>query len=136
MLSKQIALYLQSQSLGTVGTDLFYGFLPPSPDTLTTIFDTGGEQGMMKLGYDYPTIQVRTRAAQGAASVETAYNRLAAIYNVLHGLHGITLTDGTLVVDSTGLQSAPITIGKDEETRAEFTLNFRLNIRNKTLNRE
>jgi len=136
MISKQIALYLQSQSLGTVGTDIFYGYLPETPDTLTVVYDTGGDIPDARLGYDYPTIQIRTRAAVGATSIEDAYNRIAAVYNVLHGLHNITLTDGTPLVDSLAVASAPFAIGKDDMGRAEFTQNYRLHIRNPTQHRE
>lgn len=136
MISKQIALYLQSQSLGTVGTDLFYGYLPASPNTLTTIYDTGGDTPDARLGYDYPSIQIRTRAAAGNSSIETAYTMMTTIYNVLQGLHSIVFTDGTPLVDCLAVQSSPTAIDLDDMQRAEFTMDFNLHIRNKTNNRE
>jgi hypothetical protein len=136
MLSKQIALYLQSQSLGTVGTSLFYGFLPTASGTIAVVYDTGGESPGSRLGYDYPTFQIRTRANAGANTIENAYTKAADIYNVLQSISDVTLNDGTKLVDVTALQSAPISLDKDESGRAEFTLNFRAMIRNKTIYRE
>lgn len=136
MLSKQVALYLQSQSLGTVGTTLFYGFLPTASGTIAVVYDTGGESPDQRLGYDYPTFQIRTRANAGATSIENAYTRAADIYNVLQSISDVTLNDGTKLIDCAALQSAPISLDKDESGRAEFTINFRATIRNKTIYRE
>ncbi len=136
MLSKQIALYLQSQSLGTVGTTLFYGFLPTASGTIAVVYDTGGEAPDQRLGYDYPTFQIRTRANAGASSIENAYTRAADIYNVLQSISDVTLNDDTKLIDITALQSSPISLDKDESGRAEFTINFRAMVRNKTKNRE
>lgn len=135
MLSKSIATYLQSQSLGTIGTTLFYGFLPDTPDTLTTIFETGGTQPDARMSIDYPSIQVRVRQSAGSSSFESAYNRIIAIYNALQSLHGITLSDGTTVIDITAVQM-PINIGKDEKGRAEFTQNYNLTTSKTTIHRE
>lgn len=136
MISLEIADYLQSKSLGTVGTDIFYDYLPPSPDTLTVVYDTGGYEGHRKLAYDNPTIQIRTRAIAGPTSVLTAYNRALAIYNELQGLSNVTLSSGTRLINSYGIQSAPTALDKDAENRAEFTINFQLMTRPNISNRE
>lgn len=136
MISLQIATYLQAQSLGTLGTTLFYGYLPTASGTIAVVYDTGGDPPDARIGYDYPTFQIRTRANAGATSVSDAYTKAVAIYNVLQSLNNVTLSDGTILIDIQAIQSAPISLDKDEMGRAEFTLNFRAHIRAPTIHRE
>lgn len=127
MLVDALADYLEDEAHGTVATDIFVGFLPSSPDTLTVVYSTGGPPPDARLGYDNPTFQVRTRGPNPRA----AYDRAAAAYALLHGLHDITL-GSTLLIDCIALQSSPVSIGRDEDGRFEYTQNYRARIRNPT----
>lgn len=133
MLTKEIAQYLQANGIGTLDTDIFYEYLPPSPNAVVAIFSTGGEIASSVLGYDSPTIQIRVRAANPTI----AYNKAMSVYNLLVGLTNVTLTNnGTYIVNCEALQSAPINIGKDEQSRIEYTQNYVFDIKNDTINRE
>lgn len=132
MLVAAIAQYLQVQSLGTVDTNIYYEYLPPSPDLITAIFSNGGDSSSSKLPMDNPSIQIRVRGL----TVSAAYNRIAAIYNVLQGLRNVALNDGTQVISCQAVQSAPINIGKDEQNRFEYTQTYDLIIRHVTNNRD
>lgn len=131
LVSTEIAAYLQTQGLGTLGTNLYKERMPEMPDTATAIFSTGGIMSDPKEGYDNPTIEVMTRADDPA----TAYNQIAAIYNVLQGLNNVLLASGTRLVHMWALQSQPINIGQDENKRTRFTQNYQLLVRNVTTHR-
>jgi hypothetical protein len=130
MLIDALADYLQTQGLGTVATNVFVGFLPAKPDTLTALYTTGGPPPDARLGYDNLAFQVRTRGA----TPRSAYERAMAIYAVLHGLHNTTI--GTIdLVDCLAIQSSPVNIGRDEAGRFECSQNYRARIRNPTTHR-
>ena len=132
MLAKEIADYLAANGLGTVGTNVFALQLPSAPDTCLAVYPTGGGRADSKLGYDNPTIQVRTRSSNPL----TAFENAAQAYNLLHGLRRVTLSGGSYLVHCTGIQSAPVYIGRDERKRDEYTLNYQLVVRNQSTHRE
>ena len=70
MIAKQVADYLEDNSIGTVGTDIFVGWMGATPNDLVAIFDTGGISDDYK---DTPrrTIQITTRDSD----YETGYNK-------------------------------------------------------------
>lgn len=127
----QVADYLAVAGIGVGGVNIFIGFLPQSPDTALSISPTGGFPADGKNGYDEPTFQVYTRAATYIAAVDKAN----AVYAALQGMHNVTLSEGTYVVNCLALQSAPELIGRDEQERIEFSQNFRIRVRNKTTHR-
>lgn len=127
-----MADYLDSLGLVTyrpAGTDgdVFLEHLPQEPDSVTTLFLYGGDEADAKLGYDHPLLQVRTRAGLDSAP---SRQRNRAIYDALHGLAGVTLPDGTLVVNCIGVQSEPMHIGVDAVGRHEHALNYEIETRN------
>lgn len=130
MLSQELATYLASQSIGTVASDIFYNRMP-DVDNCVVIFDSGGLPGNLKQSHDYPTVQIRSRNLVASG----AYNKIAAIYNVLQGLHNVNLTT-IHVIDCASIQSAPINIGQDLKQRQEYTINFQLTVVNPTAHRE
>ena len=56
-----IATILQTNGLGTLGTDIFVGREPETPDQIITIYDTPGIAPNAKYLRDEPTVQCRTR---------------------------------------------------------------------------
>lgn len=127
LISTEVAAYLQLQSIGTVGVNLFKERMPASPDTATLLTSTGGFEPDAKHGYDELTLQVMTRADNPIV----AFNNITSVYNALHGLNNVTLPSGTFLIHSRAM-SMLANIGLDEENRTRFTQNFRLLIRNKT----
>lgn len=132
MISEEIADYLQSKGIGTVGTDLFVDHMPDAPDTCIAVFSTGGLEPDGKYGYDDPTIEIMTRSL----NVKTAFDKIASAYNQLQALTNVTLASGTRVINSYALQSNPANIGQDEKLRTRFTQNYHLHVRNTTLHRD
>ena len=109
------------------------GSMPTSPDLAVGIWPTGGPESSTKTGYDERGLQVRVR---GTSDPRTGYDLGVAIYDDLHGMEYVTLPGGTLVVSAKGIQSEPVSIGEDAQGRHEYTLNFRLEVRNPTPNRQ
>lgn len=57
-----ITTMLVNDSIGVLGTDLFYGREPESSTKTITVYDTGADQpAEPKWARDYPTVQVRVR---------------------------------------------------------------------------
>lgn len=110
------------------------GSMPDSPDLAIGIWPTGGPESSTKSGYDMRGLQVRTRGPRSDAT--TGYDLGEEIYDDLHGMKYVTLTGGTLVVYCAATQPEPVSIGEDESGRHEYTLNFRLEVRNPTANRQ
>lgn len=129
-----LAAYLESVGIGTVGTDIFKTDAPATTNTCIIIYPTGGFEGEPKLSIDNPTFQIYARSVDPSI----AYNKLAAVYSALESLSGVTLDDGTYIIDCTGLQSQPAYYRKDENNpaRTEYSINFRFEVINKTTNRE
>lgn len=137
MLVVEIAKYLDQLDLVTfdesgVSGDCFIAGMPPQPTDAVALYPTGGPGSDSKLGYDEPTFQVRVRGRQHPVP---AFDRAQAIYDALHGLTNAELPGGTWLVSLLGIQSDPVYIGRDDNNRPEYTLNFRAEIRNVSTHR-
>lgn len=119
MLLEQIGSYLQSQSLGTPGVDLFYGSMPDSPDLIICLYETTGYQPTMSFDDDnveYPGLQIICR---GTDYMETK-DRINAIYKRLHGNINVNGFMNFIA------QQSPFSLGQDEQRRWEFSVNFKI----------
>ena len=74
-----IANYLETNGLGTYGTNIFTGSEPPGPDDSVTIYEYPGQPPSLKAGLEFPNINIRTRSL----SWETARAKLQAIQDLL-----------------------------------------------------
>lgn len=108
--------------------DTFLHRLAEQPDEALAIARYGGTESDAKLGYDAPTIQVRVRGPLADARI--AERRAQDVYDALHGISDRLLAGGTWLTSCIGTQGGPIYIGPDELGRHEFTVNFRLDVRN------
>lgn len=117
-----VAQYLESEGLGTLATDLFYGTEPADATAAltVTVYDTGGAATESFEGYQDPTIQIRCRAL----GYQTGYAKLEAIRDALVSVYGFNYGDWHY----TGfwLISDIAKIGRDDRNRELFTLNLRL----------
>lgn len=73
-------------SQGTLGTNLFLGTMPESPDTCVAVFESAGSPSAFTMGtggivLDYPMIQVLCRA--GREDYPTARDKAENIRNTL-----------------------------------------------------
>lgn len=106
--------------------------MPYDRDRAVSLYLSTGEQSSPRLAYDSPSVQLRIRSDNAIYGQELAQ----AIYNQLHNLTAITLSDGTYVIVAVCEQSFANYIGTDANQRPEFTINVRVNIRNPSPHRE
>ncbi|MBD3405119.1 MAG: hypothetical protein GF411_03165 [Candidatus Lokiarchaeota archaeon] len=123
--SLDIANYLQDQSVGTIGTDIFVGYMPDTNEisnNVIAIYDTGGgDPHWDELNFveRYPTFQIAIRNNQYIAG----YNRIETVRSTLNNLTDHTATDSRYLV--LHAKSDILYAGVDDKGRHIFTLNFR-----------
>ena len=86
---KEIGTYLQSQGIGTLGTNLFLGLMPDEPDNCIALFEYAGSPPDLHWNGEYPGLQVRVRGT----SYEAARSKIGDIVKKLHGLYEQILSD-------------------------------------------
>jgi hypothetical protein len=100
---EDMAGYLVAEGLGTLGTDLFLGQMPDSPDACTVLYQYPGRPPAFTHGDPqpetrYPRVQVLCRELSQPLAMSRAtsvYTALCALVNAQHG-------------DSTFLRVAPM----------------------------
>jgi len=118
--TEDIAIYLASQGLGTRGTTIFRGYLPPQPVECLGVFAIGGTTAELVGNIDHPSIQILVRALTYDTAEEKAYD----IFNTLHALTETTI-NGSRYLLVEALQD-PISLGQDENGYYLFSINFRI----------
>jgi len=124
-----IALYLQEQGVGVVGKTIFEGYLPPKPDKVLVLYETGGSESELAGAIDRPTFLVMGRGKRWDEARGFAFQA----YDKLNGLCEQVL-NGTrylLIVATTGFLSA----GLDENGRVLCSVNFRCIVEVPTMHR-
>lgn len=125
MLLDELGSYLQAQALGTLGTDLFTGLLPDSPDAAVAILEYGGVAPVHALGggnakWERPRVQVVVRATTYSA----ARTKIETIYKLLHKLTDTVLTGVRyLVIDAV---QSPFFLERDANNRVKLAVNFQV----------
>lgn len=117
--------YLQTAGLvgGASGWSRAASYLPPEPDRVIVVFETGGNEpellpdGSTELLYDEVTFQVRGRAE--AFAYQALRDHLGEVYRALHGA---AITADYVQVRAT--QAGPIQLGLDDRSRPGLTWNF------------
>jgi hypothetical protein len=122
-----IASYLSSLSTvtyGTLGTNLFDGVLPPSPDACVGILPYGGSPPELSWGAENPRIQVLVRGANAGASTDYSDARAKAnsIFRALHLAKNITVS-GRLYYCIKATGSVEF-LENDQNNRPLFSVNF------------
>lgn len=109
--------------------------LPATPTQVVALtgYNAGPEPDSLQSGADEQRVQVRAR---GTTDPRVSRGRLRAIYDVLQGLDGVTLPDGTYVVLAVALQADPTPIGVDDNRRHEHVQNWRFIIDAPTQHRQ
>lgn len=89
MLLDDIGNYLQSEGIGTIGTDIFLGLLPDTPDNCVALLEVEGKPPYLAYGVDEerPVLQVKVRNTQYAAG----RSKIEDVVTLLHVLHNTTL---------------------------------------------
>lgn len=96
-------------------SNIYLGNQPTTPDATVTVAATGGYNRSLSGSYlEEPTFQIRVRSASYAAGVTVC----ETVKDTLHGAS----TDKLLIIQQMGdVQD----LGRDENGRPEWTLNFR-----------
>lgn len=118
-----IATYLQTQGIGTKGTDLFYANVPAKMDTGVVVLDTGGPLPDPDIPTKNPTFQVFIRANTYALGDAKRTAVRDALHRLGNQLLGSTYFFNILAVSEGGH------IGRNEAGRDEFSINFQSLIR-------
>jgi hypothetical protein len=131
----EIAAKLAALSLGTVGTSIFFGSMPATPDEVCCLYEYGGlapvhQFGSTAIDYETPAVQVVFRGPKPGPGVTTAYtNPRAKAETAYHGLVAVevaTLTGGgqSGFYHTIRAQQAPFMVGRDENERYLIGVNF------------
>lgn len=108
----------------------FIGYQPAAlPDEAISLYQRGSGEADVELPYDEPGLQVLVRAAASSAGAMRSMDMAQEIYDLFHGLGELTV-NGIYIVSVIGLQSGPVFIGRDAQGRAEYSINFRIEVLN------
>lgn len=125
MILDEILGHLESDGVGASGSNLFWDFLPDTPDRCVSIFEYAGERPQRTKGGVYrmlPRLQVITRAPD----FEAAMTKALEVYTSLARVDGAVL-NGTFYDRIDPLQE-PFTdpSGRDGRGRSRVLCNYRL----------
>lgn len=137
---EEIAALLDELNLGTYNADGSVGgnisllALPPTPDIAIAIAPYQNVEASIRVAVDEPRFQIRCRGTSTDARIpgQLAQN----IYDALHGMTSRRLPGGTWLALIAATQSTPIYIGRDKNSRFEYTVNFRAALGRPTIHRE
>lgn len=124
---KDIADFLETSGIGTVGTDIFCADMPDLPDTLICLYEYAGEAPMLSETVDRPGLQVRARGTV----YETVRANLQSVQDLLMRVgdtNDAVYFDGVKINSKDYLRIVPaqgiISLGKDDKNRTELAQNF------------
>ena len=115
---EDVADYLELAGVGTVGTNIFKGNMPDSPDQCITVYAYAGETPDLSIDIERPGLQVKSRALTAEDALDLAEHALAH----LHKATSQTI-NGVLYYYIHALQS-PIHLGRDEKGRYMYSVNY------------
>jgi len=131
LLLTDVTNFLVSEGLigGATGWTAAQAYMPPSPDQVIAVFESGGyppeakRSGSTETEYDEPTFQVRGRAGEFEMAALRA--KMGAIYRALHDSELSPTSGDPAYVFVFAMQSGPFPLGLDENNRPGLTWNFR-----------
>lgn len=106
-------------ALGTFGTDLFIGTMPPEPDTNVTLRDLPWKKAMLNYELKQPGMQALIRGAKG--KYRNTMLKAEEVFDALSGYQGTINGTRYLLVEAV---SSPAYLGEDESNRPLFSINF------------
>ena len=126
-LLSDVGTYLNAASISTqdltLGTNLFLGRLPDSPDTCVGLIQTGGLAPTDTYGTSYPPLETQgLQTLVRAASYATGEALAVDIFKSLLSVENETLTS-TLYLKIEANQS-PFALERDEKERVVLSCNF------------
>jgi len=127
---ESIGDYLVTNSQGTLGTNLFLGTLPESPDVCVAVYENSGTPPSFTMGtggvvIDYPMLQVICRA--GREDYPTARDKADSIRNLLASVLESTISGVHIMrIEPMGSVNP---LGVDPKYRPLVSVNFRCLVR-------
>lgn len=118
MLLDDLSDYLSSGGMGTVYKD----YLPTTPDTVTTVYGTGGQAPTYTMAAPHVLEQPRVQIVCRAASLQTAHQNAKGVYELLSGLRNRTI-NGVVYRWVEAVQE-PFTLGRDQNARFTVACNY------------
>ena len=128
MILNDIGIHLEDTSTLVLGVDLTLAFMPENPNTVTTIYETGGSGPLNAFStgggtrvYEQPSIQIITRST----SYETARNIQETVFVALDGVNNQTVpSTGSVHYGSIDAVQSPFLINRDSNNRFKVGVNF------------
>jgi hypothetical protein len=119
-----IATYLDAQQASlTLGTNLFLGRMPDSPDTCVVLYEYGGSAPDNTMGSGLPVLQnPSVQIAVRAVLYASAESLINLCWATLEGIVNMSLS-GTRYNRVTAIQS-PFVLERDSQDRVIFVQNF------------
>jgi hypothetical protein len=124
-LIEQVGQILSNAGLGTMGANIFLGYMPETPDNCIGIFNTGGVQPSIDIPNKMPTFQVTVRNT----NYETGETNLNTVRTRLHQFRNAELVSGQTYFYFIYLIAEGGHIGRDTNGRDMFSINFRCKTR-------
>lgn len=124
----EIGTRLQDQGIGSVGTDVFLGYTPSSPDALVAVLPTAGLESVRAMGVDDLVLRPSFQAMARAKKSGDAETKIASVRAALHGFAG-TLAGGggsARYLEVKALQSEGFPLPQDEGKRFRWVCNFQV----------
>jgi len=121
-----IGAYLVTQSIGTLGSDLFLGWLPDTPDTCVAVIEGIGDEALETLGstsstnMEQPALQIICRGAPD--DYNTPRIKAEAVKAALQDVANQVLT--STLYYRIRMRHPPWPMGKDENKRFMLSTNY------------
>lgn len=125
ILLNDIALYLAANAVGTIGTNLFWGSLPDSPDSCVSLIQSTGS-GSVHAPSVIRIVSTLVRGKDYTATGALANQIYSLFHNKLNMLTGVVGT--THAVGFSRMEQLPMHIGKDPQSRHVWSLTSQMNI--------
>lgn len=130
LLITDVLNFLVSEGIieGATGWTRGAGYLPPDPDQVIAVFETPGlvpevvKTGSTEQAYDNPGFQIRGRG--GEFGYDALRQKMGQVFRTLHESVLAPTSGDPLYVIVTAVQSGPLPIGLDEESRPGLVWNF------------
>ena len=129
MILDDVATYLATNSTRlTVGVNLTKSFMPDNPDTVTTLFETGGfgplntfTTGGGARVYEQPGLMIHSRSTD----YQTVRLVMEDVFTILDGIGNTTLPTATGIrYGSVDAVQSPFLINRDQNDRFVMSINF------------
>ena len=116
----EVAQYLQTNGIGTLGTNLFESLMPPEANQAVCVIETTGMKPDIEIPLRDPSFQILIRDIEFDKGRTVADN----IRLLLHNFYNSPFVAGGIYVYRCNLVSEGGHIGMDIEGRDMFSLNF------------